>query len=334
MFSLPKQFILPDLISPCPFKGGAFSPHYTRASAASRAWVGSYTLVAEEKRHVYLNSGSAVLAAHAYHYAAYEQFRTICDFISVLFTLDEISDEQNGADARTTMNVFLEVLTDPNWDDGTQLAKFCRDFRARFSSTCGPACYGRFLKLCKGYIDAVIVEAELREREEVLDLQSYLPLRRANSAVPFCFGLFDYALGIDLPDEAYEHPIFKRMLTAAIDMVCWSNDLYSYNMEQAMGHTGNNILTVLMKQENIDLQAAADYVGEHFGILVEEFVADKARLPSFGPHIDAMVAKHIMGMETWAIGNLEWSFEVPRYFGPDYEEVKRTRVVTLYPKKN
>lgn len=100
-----------------------------------------------------------------------------------------------------------------------------------------------------------------------------------------------------------------------------------------MGHTTNNILTVLMKQESLDLQGAANYVGEHFGNLMETYLASKASLPSFGPEIDGMLAKHMKSMEGWIVGNLEWSFETTRYFGPNVKEVKMTRVVTLNPKK-
>lgn len=72
-------------------------------------------------------------------------------------------------------------------------------------------------------MNALAVEAQLRERGEVLDLDSYTVLRRENSAVRFCFGLFGFVLGHDLPDDIFEHPVFMRMHLAAVDMVCWSN---------------------------------------------------------------------------------------------------------------
>lgn len=86
-----------------------------------------------------------------------------------------------------------------------------------------PACYRRFIQHCKDYITAVGKEAELRENDLVLDVDSFQILRRENSAVRFCFGLFGYVLGLDLPDEIYEHPVMMSMHLAAVDMVCWSN---------------------------------------------------------------------------------------------------------------
>ena len=137
-------------------------------------------------------------------------------------------------------------------------------------------------------------------------------------------------------------------------MICWSNvrtfraspdtlplinllcsflqDVYSYSMEQAKGHTGNNIITILCHEKNIDIQAASDYVGIYFGQLMDRFVADKVRLPHFGSALDTAVARYVDAMGQWVIGNLEWSFETKRYFGVDHAEVRRTRVVTLRPK--
>ncbi|EEB89001.1 hypothetical protein MPER_12957 [Moniliophthora perniciosa FA553] len=45
-------------------------------------------------------------------------------------------------------------------------------------------------------------------------------------------------------------------------------DLYSYNMEQSKGHSGANIMTVLMKAKQCGIQEASDYVGALCGKLV------------------------------------------------------------------
>ena len=102
-------------------------------------------------------------------------------------------------------------------------------------------------------------------------------------------------------------------------------------MEQAKGHSGNNILTVLCHEKNIDIQAAADEVGVYFGQLMDRFMVDKARLPSFGSALDASVARYVDALGDWVVGNLEWSFDTARYFGAEHAEIKKTLVVTLRP---
>lgn len=87
----------------------------------------------------------------------------------------------------------------------------------------GPKSSQRFLDRCEAYVEAVAREAELREVGEVLDMQAYQTLRRENSAVRLCFGLFEFALGIDLPDSLFEDAAFMTLYWAACDMVCWAN---------------------------------------------------------------------------------------------------------------
>lgn len=86
-----------------------------------------------------------------------------------------------------------------------------------------PACFGRFVTHSAAYVEAVAVEAELRERDEVLDVAHFMPLRRENSAIRVCFGLFEFALGIDLPDAVFQDETFMKCYWAAADMVCWAN---------------------------------------------------------------------------------------------------------------
>ncbi|KAI9000521.1 terpenoid synthase [Trametes punicea] len=330
--TLPSHFVLPDLHAVTPFVG-SFNANYPEAAAESSDWVNSYRVLSDKKRAFFLQGGSELLCAHAYPYADYERFRTTCDFVNLLFTVDEISDDQNGKDAYNTGLIFYNAMSNLDYDDGTTLCKMTKEFTVRLLKHCGPLTYRRFIKHCRDYIEAVAKEAELRERGVVLDPKSYEILRRENSAVRFCFGLAGYALGIDLPDEVVEHPAFMAMHLSTVDMVCWSNDLYSYNMEQAMGHTGNNIITVLMQHKGLDLQGAADHVGVHFKGLIDTFLNAKKSLPSWGDKIDREVAQYAMAMENWVIGNLNWSFETQRYFGHARHDIKRTRVVYLYPRR-
>ncbi|KAI0635720.1 terpenoid synthase [Trametes polyzona] len=331
MAAKQQQFILPDLLSLCPFED-ATNPHYVQCAEESSAWVKSYNIFSERKLAFLMQGSSELLVSHAYPYAPYEQFRACCDFVNLLFVVDEVSDDQTGKDARRTGEVFLNTMRYPDWDDGSALAKMTREFKQRLLAHTGPNAYRRFLMHCDDYVNAVAREAEYRERGEVLDMAAFETLRRENSAIRVCFGLFEFALGIDLPDAVFRDEHFMTLYWAAADMVCWSNDVYSYNMEQAKGHTGNNIVTVLMRAKNIGLQDAADFVGEHFAVLMSRFVAAKKALPSFGaPGLDDAVAKYVAALEHWVVGNLEWSFESQRYFGAAHTRVRDTRVVVLSP---
>lgn len=96
-------------------------------------------------------------------------------------------------------------------------------FRARLLTSMGPQSFCRFLKVNENYIDCVAREAEYRERGELLDMESFKPLRRENSAVRCTFGLIEFTLGIDLPDVVFEDATFMKTYWAALDMVWLAN---------------------------------------------------------------------------------------------------------------
>lgn len=240
------QYRLPDLVSLSTSFTDATNLHWTRASIESNEWINSYN-VFSDRRSVFFRQGqSELLASHAWPYAGYEEFRTCCDYVNLLFVVDDISDAQGQEGARKTLQTFLNVLRDEAWDDGSVIAKMTKEYvqclsangcgadditlaihysvRNRFIKTGIQAqTYRRFVKSVGDYVDAVVEEARLRDRDEVLDMGSFQNLRRNNSAVITALFLIPYCLHIDLPDEVIEHPVCKRMFYSAVDMVCWAN---------------------------------------------------------------------------------------------------------------
>lgn len=63
------------------------------------------------------------------------------------------------------------------------------------------------------------------------------------------------------------------------------------------------------------------------------YAAEKKALQPWGSTIDQDVATYLLSMEQWVIGYLHWSLSTERYFGTAVEEVKKTRVVTVLPRK-
>lgn len=124
-FVSASSFVLPDLHAVCPFKGST-NPHYTRASSESNRWISSFKIFSEEKLAFFRNSGAELLCSHVYYYTGYEQLRTCCDFVNLLFTIDEISDDQNAEDASRTGKIFIQALRDAEYDDNSILCKMTK----------------------------------------------------------------------------------------------------------------------------------------------------------------------------------------------------------------
>ena len=109
-------------------------------------------------------------------------------------------------------------------------------------------------------------------------------------------------------------------------------DLFSYNVEQARGDT-HNMIAVIMRQDELTLQQAADYLGWLCMEQMARFEQARRDLPSWGPEIDRDVAVYVLGLQDWMVGSLHWSFDTGRYFGEEGPEIKSHRVVTLLPQK-
>ena len=87
----------------------------------------------------------------------------------------------------------------------------------------GPATARRFVRHFEEYINAVVTEAGMRENDIIPDVKSYDLQRRSCSATQPVFDLFGYILGVDLPDEVFDHAVYTELYFCAVDMVTWSN---------------------------------------------------------------------------------------------------------------
>jgi hypothetical protein len=85
------------------------------------------------------------------------------------------------------------------------------------------------------------------------------------------------------------------------DLVTWSNDIFSYNVEQSRGDT-HNMIVILMLYHGHTLQSAVDYVGDLCAQTIDTFCENKKKLPSWGPEVDEMVAKYVQGLQDWIVG--------------------------------
>lgn len=114
-------FRLPDFLSMCPTKPSV-KEDFKQAGAESLAWFDSFDVLSARKRKAFIQSDADLLVAYTYPYSGDVEYRTCLDFISLLFALDEITDDQNAADARKTMASFLHTL-DGDACDGTIISR-------------------------------------------------------------------------------------------------------------------------------------------------------------------------------------------------------------------
>ena len=121
-----KTYTLPDLATICKWKA-TFNPHHDEVAAASTQWVLAFGIFEGKKLDFYREGGGETLCSYAWPYADAEKLRTACDFVNLLFTIDETTDEQSADDARKTGDVVLNALKYEAFDDGSPLCRMTKE---------------------------------------------------------------------------------------------------------------------------------------------------------------------------------------------------------------
>ncbi|KAK7059626.1 terpene cyclase [Favolaschia claudopus] len=326
-FRLPK---LNDTFSVFPDNG--LNSNFSKARAASREWIGQYSdIVCGPKMRAFMNHCNFELSnSYCFPYAAEAGLRATMDLTNILWLYDEFTDSVSGAEATAAATIVTRALREPDFDDGSWIARMMTSFKQNHIDRAGPNVARRFIDNFCSYVTLVGTEAVLRERKEVLDISRYVAFRRETSAVRTCFDLVEYCVGLDLPQHVHEDPVFISGYNAAMDLVFWTNDLFSYNMEQSKGHGGANVVTVIMKSKGVDLQTAVDFLSGYCEALTTQLQESRRILASRSDVVYSRDAVRVIdAFGDWVRGNDEWSFATERYFGKENHTVKKTRVVKL-----
>lgn len=325
-----KKFIIPDLVSHCSFTLRV-NRHRKQTTTETKKWLFKDGNLLGQKREAYHGLKAGLLTSMCYPDAACPQLRVCNDFLTYLFHLDNLSDDMDNRGTLTVADEVLNSLYHPHtWRSTARVGKMARDFYKRLIPTASLGAQHRFIETMDLFFQSVTQQALDRATGVIPDLESYIALRRDTSGCKPCWALIEYAGNLDIPDEVMEHPLICSLGEAANDLVTWSNDIFSFNVEQSKGDT-HNMIPVVMHQEGVDLQTAVDFVGNMCKQSIDRFNQDRARLPSWGPEIDRDVSVYVDGLANWIVGSLHWSFETERYFGKTGRQVKATRTVQIAP---
>ncbi|KAG2143016.1 isoprenoid synthase domain-containing protein [Suillus clintonianus] len=331
IIAAPTKFILPDLVSHCDFKL-RMNRHHKQATAESKRWLFRGDNLNPKSRKAIHGLKAGQLTSMCYPDAGFPQLRVCCDFMNYLFHLDNLSDDMDRAGTKGIADVVLNSLHHPyDYYSPARLNRMTKDFYRRMLPTASRGTGRRFIETMDFFFQAVHVQAIDRAKGVVPDLDSYISQRRDTSGCKPCWALIEYANNLDIPDEVMEHPIIQSLGEAANDLVTWSNDIFSYNVEQSKGDT-HNMISVVMHEQCLDLQSAVDFVGELCRQSIDRFNENRGLIPSWGPEIDKDVAVYVGGLASWIVGSLHWSFDTTRYFQNSGHEIKRMRVVSLCPR--
>ncbi|CAE6450060.1 unnamed protein product [Rhizoctonia solani] len=337
--TLPSQILLPNVLEyTSKVFGLEINPHHLQAEVESYEWFDTfgeyldYRIHAGAKRQKFFDAGFGLMTALCYPQCDFPHLRVTMDFVLWLFSFDDLTDA-GGLDSvqgmKRAVDVTMKVLRDPaSPPPKFKVAAMLHSYFNRMRQDGSEATIRHFVDAVDFYTQAVYQQKVNRSADRTPSIDEYIQLRRDTSAMKIAWAVLEYSLGMDLPDEVVNHPIVKELADAGNDILTWANDIYSFPIEFARGDT-HNFVCVAMEHNKLNLDGAIEFVNKLTRQRLDEYVAAKAKLPSFGPGLDEQVAQYLQGIEYCVQGFIEWTFMTPRYFGNDAAKVKETGVVNI-----
>ena len=261
--------------------------------------------------------------------------RIFSDYLNAVFCYDDVFDGETqsagpAAAARSTQQL-MAMLRDPQNADSfhdalPQARVFCDLWTRAVKMMPGQGSIDRFLALTEQYLVGTCLESRIIEDlanapyivDGALDIEAYIDHRCIVAGVMPCLPFSELALGHDIPEELMRDPAVRRMERCTTEIVALSNDIYSFNKEQAAGQP-TNLAVLAMTHLGLGVQAALDLVDARLQAAGARFLAEKSALSGrLGPMIDG----YVRAMEDWVVGSHRWHVLSGRYFGDDAGRVK------------
>ncbi|HEY8482542.1 MAG TPA: terpene synthase family protein [Spirillospora sp.] len=175
----------------------------------------------------------------------------------------------------------------------------------------------RFILHLEAHRDGCAKESVNRRIRHVPTVAEYAPLRR-RACGPFLYDLFEPVLGVELPARLLRTPRWKTLAEGIADVVAWSNDLASHDMEAARGDI-HDLPSVLARAHGLDAEQAAAAVALRIVERLEEALTAARRLPEMLDRLELTVAQRsaaaqvVKALLTMPRAHLEWLAESGRY---------------------
>ncbi|KAK7030049.1 terpene cyclase [Favolaschia claudopus] len=314
--SVQSSLILPDLHARWPFP--SIRSHLAQTiPLETQAWIESLGVLSAPLRKKFEASNFGELASIAHvHVSDAEKYRVCCDFLSLLFIMDDTTDDLGVNEVKAVFAIATDALKNhdkPRPIGENPIGELHRSFSERLHKVSRQNVMERFVLNYDLYAKAVIAEAEDREANKIRSLDSYLAIRRDTGGVICCFDL--HLLCTEVPDEILRDEHLRRLETLGLDMICIGNDILSFNVEYARGDL-HNAVVIVMHENNLSIQEAISFVEILYQKMVDEFCRIAIHdLPACGSVTTRnAIRMYVAGITSWVTANYEWSLDCRRYF--------------------
>ncbi|MEV8390607.1 MULTISPECIES: hypothetical protein [unclassified Streptomyces] len=299
----------------CPFPDQVH-PDADEIDRTSLRWLDDFALITDPAvRTRFGRSKIGWQASRTTPHADAELVQLHSDWQMWLFAFDDVRSEETDAGARPgpmarSLASFLRILQDPGTrvDEEDAFTAALRDLRQRLETAASQVQVDRFVTSVLGYWFAQVWEATNRADTVWPTVEEYTAMRVHTGAVPTCLALIDVVGRFELPAAELARPEVKALTTKAVNVVCWANDIHSYEKENAGSHHPVNLPTLLHRRDRGTVQEAVDLAARMHDAEVAAYRELRPRVPA-GPALE----RYLDGLQSWMRGNLTWSLSTGRY---------------------
>lgn len=319
---IPSRGVVADALR-CPFPL-RINRHVQAAHEHSLRWVRKLfgdELLAQKAGKARM----AWMVAGFYPQAGLVQLSLAADYLCWAFALDDLGDETPIGERPSQLADLFEAFdatftgAEPRVDEPASVTAL-RDIVVRLQQLASPAQVEAFRVGNQAYFGGMLWEANNRAGKWVPHESSFLMLRPAAGAVPPFFALVEPLEQLSLSAAVRAHPQVLELQRLAGGIVCWINDVLSYEKERQLGDVHNLAIVYEMHRE-LAPGAALEQAVRLSNAEVDGFLARAAALPSFSDQENAELARYVEVLGSMIRITRDWTLGSARY--AEHDELAR-----------
>lgn len=307
-----EHYVLPTVY--CPFPT-LLNPYVEVVHERSLMHVQAMRLIQQEAAvRRFTKMRVAWLAAGVHPTTGLDELTWVNDWLVWLFMFDDQFDEGViGTQPERIISVAAELLaiTDDMPIISSPIAAALHSFWRRAPGAT-PAWRERFAGHLAEYFTAYHWEAQNRARGSIPAMEAYIVNRRSSGALETCFDMIELAEHVTLPPEVRQSQELVILHTATNNVVCWVNDMLSFQKELARGDI-HNLALIVRHEQRCTWQEALDIVNDMVTREVQLYLRTEHALLTRFPAIAHELEKHLFILRMWMRANLDWSLQSVRY---------------------
>jgi hypothetical protein len=303
----------------CPFSL-RINPHLAAAEASSLTWLMKLGLTPTLKHRAKVSKAHlSTLVAGFYPTAQLAELELASDYVCWAFALDDIGDETEvGERPARLLDLFegFELVLQGRTlgAAASALDRGLADVVERVSKFTSAEQLADFVEGNRAYFGGMLWEANNRAHGQVPDETAYLTFRPAAGAVPSFFSLIEPLERIALSPHVRAHREVQNLARLTGSIICWINDVLSYEKERAHGDF-HNLVMVHEHHLRLPPSVAAARAITQINSAIADFNVGAARLPSFGTPEDEELRRYLDTLRAVMRVTLAWTYDSTRYAG-------------------